>query len=370
MSLPTAALSVPGGGAQPWRLLGAGLLLYLLSFGALSAVGVAPVFAWPFLVATLLMILPFAYGLARGLFLVGKLFDRRRWLVAPVGIALGVGLDACYRLANPALAIVSFFMLAILVVDCRQDRGALFRSLVAALGLLIVGFGTVNNLSYVAARITADHVHDPDLQALDLVIYRFFISPTVSYEGIFPLTESRLWFHLLENAYTMFVAEIFVVMCTLLVMRRSVLPFYRALFTCYLIGLITFTVYPAVAPDVYYPGSLGAAYQGTVTAGIARGLSAEYLALKNGLPLTGFGYFIALPSMHVTISVLSQVFLAASPIHFWTFLPINVLLVLSTVVLGHHYIVDVPAGLLLAAGVVALGTYGPRLRSLRKKIVF
>src|ERR1051326_1530342 len=260
MSLPTAALSVPGAGPGSWRLLGVALLLYALSFFALAAVGVTAVFAWPFLIATFFIILPFSYGLARGLFLVGRLLDRRRWLVPPVGIAIGIALDVCYQLSNPALALVSFFMLAILAVDCRQDRIGLLRPLVMALLLLLGGFGTVNNLSYVAARITAGHVHDPDLQALDLVIYRFFLSPTVTYDGIFPLTSSRLWFHLLENAYTLFVTEIFVVISTLLIMRRNVLTFFRSLFTCYLIGLIVFTLYPAVAPDVYYPGSLSDAY--------------------------------------------------------------------------------------------------------------
>jgi membrane-associated phospholipid phosphatase len=33
---------------------------------------------------------------------------------------------------------------------------------------------------------------------------------------------------------------------------------------------------------------------------------------------------------------------------FWLFLPGNLLMVLSTVILGYHYLVDVPAGAILA----------------------
>src|SRR5437868_933927 len=171
-------------------------------------------------------------------------------------------------LSVPAAGVRSWQLLggvALLYVLSFVALAAVGVRAVFALVLLCAGFGTVNNLSYVAARLTADRVHDPELQALDLMIYRLFMSPTVSYDGIFPLTDSRLCFRLLENAYTMFVAEIFVVISTLLVMRRNVLTFYRSLFTCYLIGLIAFSVYPAVAPDVYYPASLSATYRGTVT---------------------------------------------------------------------------------------------------------
>ena len=93
MSLPTAAVSVPGAGVRSWQLLGVVLLLYVLSFLALARVGVAAVLAWPFLVPALLIILPFAYALSRGLFLVGRLLESRSWLIPPVGILIGTAVD-------------------------------------------------------------------------------------------------------------------------------------------------------------------------------------------------------------------------------------------------------------------------------------
>ena len=139
----------------------------------------------------------------------------------------------------------------------------------------------------------------------------------------------------------------------LLIARRDVIEFYRLTFACYVIGLLVFLLYPAVAPDVYYPESLRADYLGTSTAALGRNLAADYSALGRGLPLNGFGYFVALPSLHVAMALLSQALLHAFPLHFWTFLPVNLLLIVSTVVLGHHYVVDVPAGALLAAFVLA-----------------
>ena len=39
----------------------------------------------------------------------------------------------------------------------------------------------------------------------------------------------------------------------------------------------------------------------------------------------------------------------------WTFLPVNLLLVSSTVALGQHYLIDVPAGMLVGLIVLPLG---------------
>ena len=82
---------------------------------------------------------------------------------------------------------------------------------------MFTGFVTVSNLSYLIARLAFDRVHDPALRDLDLTIYRAFV-PGLRYEGLFPLTDSALWFHLLENAYMKLFPEIVVV---LVVLHRS-----------------------------------------------------------------------------------------------------------------------------------------------------
>ena len=116
------------------------LAAYLLSAAALVAVGVTPTIGWTLLLL-LLFALSFAYGLARGLFLVGTLLRGRPSLVPPVGIALGFAVTWCYRLQNPVVLLCSFFLLAIVGVDCRRDRARL-RYLAAVVGTLFAGFRT------------------------------------------------------------------------------------------------------------------------------------------------------------------------------------------------------------------------------------
>ena len=81
-------------------------------------------------------------------------------------------------------------------------------------------------------------------------------------------------------------------------------------------------------------------------------LAHEFDAATRGAPVHGFAYFIAVPSLHAALAVVCQWFLAGSRLHFWTFLPVNVGVVLSTILLGYHYIIDIPLGLLLALAAI------------------
>ena len=80
--------------------------------------------------------------------------------------------------------------------------------------------------------------------------------------------------------------------------------------------------------------------------------------------MTGFGYFVALPSLHVAMAVLLQFTIRQrSQIGAWVVAPINILLIASTFVLGYHYLADVPGGVGLAMAAVWLlrqrGSNGP-----------
>src|SRR5439155_12506651 len=99
------------------------------------------------------------------------------------------------------------------------------------------GFVTINNLSYLIARLTFDRVHDPALRELDLAIYRSFV-PGLRYDGLFPLTDSTLWFRLLEDAYMMLFPEILVVLVVLHFTGSDILGFFKRTFACYGLGLL------------------------------------------------------------------------------------------------------------------------------------
>lgn len=334
------------------RVLGVTLATWVVTAAALLAVGVTPAPGLTLLPILLLLALPFAYGIACGLFPLGRLLRGWRGSVPVLGMALGGAVTWFYRMRSPAFLLACLLLLAIVAVDCRRDPPRL-RYLVAGVVALFVGFRTVNNLNYLLARLTFDRVHDPALRTLDLALYRVLV-PGVQYEGLFPLTDSALWFQLFEHAYMMVFPEAIVVLAVLYLTGADVRGFFRRLFACYGLGLLVAAIYPAVSPCVYFPESFRAAYDGTMAAALGRGLAADYAALRQGLPLGGFGYFVAIPSMHVAMAVILQASLARSRIHFWTFLPVNVLIVASTVALGQHYLVDVPAGLLVGAIVLAV----------------
>ena len=52
--------------------------------------------------------------------------------------------------------------------------------------------------------------------------------------------------------------------------------------------------------------------------------------------------------MHVSVAMFLQVLLRPYRFIFWIFLPINILIIISTVILGYHYFLDVPAGIIVA----------------------
>ncbi len=57
-------------------------------------------------------------------------------------------------------------------------------------------------------------------------------------------------------------------------------------------------------------------------------------------------YFIAFPSLHVAAAVVCQIGVRESRALFALLLPVTMLVAASTFLLGYHYVLDVPAGVL------------------------
>src|SRR5262249_1606838 len=127
-----------------------------------------------------------------------------------------------------------------------------------------------------------------------------------------------------------------------------------------------FLLFPTIGPTLADPNLFSKAYEYTQTYAIMRQMAAEYMALQGSGTLMGLGYFVALPSLHVAVAVLVQAFLYRSRTHFWLFLPINLLVAPATVALGYHYLLDVPAGVLLASAILAIPARKRAHRLLRR----
>jgi membrane-associated phospholipid phosphatase len=215
--------------------------------------------------------------------------------------------------------------------------------------MLMLGEAFVWNMNYLLGFYVSHRLNDATFLEIDRVLYSWFFEQDLAIKGMFPLVQHATTFSLLENAYMMLFPEILLLL--LLTVREGserVLGYLLRLFASYFIAMFIFVIIPIVGPPIYMPTTMNEAYGKTLTFTIMKNLANEYERLQVGLPLiNGFGSFIAFPSLHVSISALIQVLLKPYPTLFWTFLPINVLLILSTVLLGCHYFLDLPAGLLL-----------------------
>ncbi len=229
-------------------------------------------------------------------------------------------------------------------------RSRVVATAVTATGMLLL-YATIFNCNYLLAKFIVHRRHDAELAAIDCQLYSLIVGHTASYEGIFPLFRNHGVFSLFESGYIILFAEIMLTGLLIAVSnsRRDLFRFFAVLGAAYAIGLVTFAVFPAVGPPIAFPRSLASDFHNTVTYHIMSGEWAEFQALMQAKAINGLGYFVAVPSLHVLASVILQGFLRRSSVLFWAFMPINAVIVCSTVVLGQHYIVDLLAGLAVGA---------------------
>jgi membrane-associated phospholipid phosphatase len=342
------------------RFFGILICLFGISAMGLSFLGIHPVLPWRFLLLIMVVLIPYSYCVTKGIFFLQEWLPLRPRFLPPIGIFLGFLLVLGYRVGNPYFQVACLLMIIAVILDVLRWKPGMNRFLFGSILVLFLGYGAVWNSNYLLARLTMGRLHDPTILRIDLALYGWIYGHPVDQVGLFPLFESRFFFQILENAYLMLFAEIFVVLFVMFRKEENIVPFFSSVFLCYFLGLAFFFLYPVVGPCIQYPETFRSVYHGTQTHHLMRGMASEYLAIRQASSLNGFGYFVALPSLHVAIAVVMQRFLSFSPFHFWVFFPVNVLLSVSTVLLGYHYFLDLPSGILLAFIVLAPGWYWKR----------
>jgi hypothetical protein len=216
-------------------------------------------------------------------------------------------------------------------------------ALLSAIPTLVFGFGTVWNVNYLVLWLHKDRLHDPAMRDLDL-----WFHGVSEYRELFPLVRQGWLISAFEQSYYAMFAEMFIVI--LLWSRLDLSRFVKALFTFYAIGVLGFLIYPAVGPCIYFPESFRSDMHSSLTFKTMDAMYADYRTIRDGgTALSGLGYFIALPSLHVMVACLLQFYLHPSLALFWMFAPVNVMVSLSTIVLGYHYVLDMVVAVALAA---------------------
>ena len=317
---------------------------------AMWLVGLHPVIPWV-LVQLFATIVPFGYVLAEGAHKFDSINGGGRW--RSVGAALfGLLILWVYVPGRPVFLVADLvfysLLIASMIIGPSRQRRRAGRMALIFLGVSL-GYAIVWNGNYLALRAVGERLHDPAVLRLDTWLYANLLPGFQTYDGLFPVIRVGWFVQLLEHAYMSF-GELAVVLFLLADDRVGLRRFLLALASAYAAGLIIFMLWPVAGPCLYYPASIQHAVQGPITEGVMRASLLEFNAIRGGgQPITGFAYFVAIPSLHAALAVLMQSALRSrSATAAAVFLPINVLMALSTVLLGYHYIIDTIAGVLLA----------------------
>lgn len=124
--------------------------------------------------------------------------------------------------------------------------------------------------------------------------------------------------------------------------RRVMRVYLHAIVYTFLAGCLFYYFFPSSGP--------ASVFQSPDFLPIQRATYMKYAQVHSRLPVTTYlGGMIAFPSFHVAWAVLTTYAALPDRRLFRAAVIWNTLVVVSTVVLGWHYVVDVPAGLILAA---------------------
>jgi hypothetical protein len=329
--------------------------LYILTTALLMGMGLTVSHPWVLMLGLGMFPIPFCCAVGIGGFQLQEYLLSRPWAVRLSGIVLGMLMVIVHRLWSPIFLALWVASVGLFTWYLVKSRFTVVKDCLMSFGILAVGLGAVSNLNYLALKLVIGRLQDSSLYQSDLAIYEFLSGGPIDYHGIFPLIKSKTLFDLFQNVYSMLGFGTFLVIFIILYRKESISHFLRAFLCCYFVGIIVFVIYPSVGPFVYYPESFTPAYRDSLTYGVMKTIVNGYQSvMQQSTQLSGTAYFISFPSLHVAIAVVWQYFSRHSQIHFWMFLPISLGLIASTVFLGYHYVIDVPAGILLALGVIFL----------------
>jgi membrane-associated phospholipid phosphatase len=315
--------------------------------------GFEVVIPWGFWAFIIILPMPLAYALALCGLSLQNLFPQHPLLIKLSGFLTGLLLLFIYRFDSPILLVFWSLSIGYLFVHLIKSRFTTANSIITAFICIGFGFCFISNLNYFALLKAIDRLQDISLYQLDLTIYSRLFGKTINYSGIFALTNSMLLYNIFQNAYSILFFTTFLIFFTVDFIKDSIPNFLLSLLACYLIGIIIFLLYPTVGPFIMYPESFRVEYKSTLTYKTMQTILSGYYAIKKqASSFSGIGYFVSFPSLHVAVALILQYFIRNSLFHFWMLLPISLAVILSTVYLGFHYIIDIPAGVILAFTVV------------------
>ncbi len=337
---------------------------YTVSLTALLISGMVPGIPWAMLLSFTVHSIQLAVTLAVALTrLESRAAGRFSFAWPPLGIFAGLMLVWFFNLSVHPVVIIPLVLFAVwqfVVGPAKKFVVPLGLSLAA----LLLGYGTIWNINYLVGKFLPENaLCDQRLLDFDVELYRDGLGHDVGGQAGLYFVPTPVPLRFLEHAYMYYYDEIFLVLLILLYRGADLARFFGIMFATFLIGIPVFLLYPTIGPFTFAPETISPTWHESNTYSLMSRVLQDWQAVRSGGALGGYGYFIAMPSMHVAVAVVLQTFAWRCKPAFWLLVPVNVLLMLSTFLLGWHYVLDVPAG--IAVGTITL--LGARLWDRWKK---
>jgi len=140
---------------------------------------------------------------------------------------------------------------------------------------------------------------------------------------------------------------------------RRGMQFVGACLTAYYLALLIFFLWPSYGPYVFC-GTHAARFPAYLTAYSFQvsGLRSLQAVAQRKMPYLASGYYIAFPSMHIALPVITMWLLRHWPRIFWLLAAYNVIVVSAILILEWHYAIDLIGGIAVAALALAIVGWG------------
>lgn len=288
----------------------------------------------------------------------GPLLKRVRRERVRIVLVLAYFLFLGWALSWLTALVLTVDAIAVLELSERLRPNGIFRSASAILppalylffGLLLVS--AYNDIILSGRFFAAD---DVAFNSMDQWLLRGVSVPQICHWALraFPIS----FFQFLEFIYYgMFavVGAALILTCQFYGRPRG-LQFVGAVLTAYCLALALFCIWPSQGPYYLCPGHFSEFPSVLTTYAAQKGSIAGAQALWNHQRLSriSFAYYIAFPCMHIVQPLIAMWFLRAWKRMMFALAAYNVMLVVAIVLLEWHYIVDVLAGVVIAAFAIA-----------------
>ena len=277
------------------------------------------------------------------------LTQRCSWLVAGLATAFAASLMSTLTVAidrgSVETSVLSLlFLVAIHLVYGKWCPAPVLSNLGGAVAVLFVSIGMAGIISLVGLRHNAAFI-DETLARADQ--YLGFDTPSM----IAWFADHPVCSELLKLAYASSFVQLFGLVVLLSLLRRFD-KLWELVFVCSftIVASTTFSVFwPAIGAFAHYDYAAGILERLPIGARLYHLPKLEYFR-NAALPVVSFANLhgvVTFPSFHCCLALMTVFAATGTRWLFWALVALNVLVLVSALPIGGHYVIDLPAGALL-----------------------